>query len=108
MSTDWARYSTPHETRGRARRQPPSAYGVISLLVAAVQSIPLQWVRHSPIFHDPEDPEIPNNRAHTDVIGPKSKYETGDRILSTEIRNRFQEIASWEIAPNEPAADEDR
>jgi hypothetical protein len=105
MSTDWSRYATPQETRGRSRRNPPSAYGVIALPVGSVRAIPLQRVEHAPIFHDPEDPEQPNNRAHADVVGPKSKDETGDRLLSTEIRNRFQELAVWVIPPDDPATE---
>jgi hypothetical protein len=105
MSTDWSRYATPEETRRRGRRHPPSANGVVSLRVGSVRAIPLQRVEHTPIFRDPEDPDHPNNRSHCDVLGPKSKDETGDRILSTEIRNRFQSLAIWEIAPDASGAE---
>jgi hypothetical protein len=105
MSTDWSRYATPQETRKRARKRPPSMYGVISLSVGKVRTIPFQRDKHTPIFNAPEDPDNPNNRAHTDVLGPKSKDETGDRRLSTEIRNRFQEISVWEIYPDDPVAE---
>jgi hypothetical protein len=61
MSTDWERYSTPEETRQRARK--PQDNAVISLLAGEVRRIPDQIVRHAP---------LPENRAHTDVIGEKT------------------------------------
>lgn len=107
MSTDWDRYATPAKTRRGAKKRPPSDFGVISLSVARVRTVPLQRDEHSPIFNDPEDPDVPNNPAHTDVLGPKSKDETGDRRISTEIRNRFQAIAVWEIRPSDPVEERD-
>lgn len=127
MSTDWCRYSSPHETRMRATSKPPDSYAVISLVVAKVRTIPKQRVQHTPIFIEPRHPE--NNRAHTDAFGPKSDKELGriereaaghtegsaaltlleQEILSirlkreaTAIRNMFQAYASWEILPGAP------
>src|SRR5215213_5673706 len=48
MSTDWSEYSTPAETRDRARSSPPEENGVISLSVAAVRGLYRQQVEHSP------------------------------------------------------------
>lgn len=76
MSTDWAKYSTPMETRNRASRN-PGRNGVVSLHVGLVRAIP-QVVRHSPIAA---------NRAHSDVVGEKS----------TEARAMLRRIATWEV-----------
>jgi hypothetical protein len=70
MSTDWSRYSTPEESRQRARE--PAVNGVVELSVTDVRGIPEQTVVHTPIQNHP-DPGIPDNRAHTDVIGPKEE-----------------------------------
>jgi hypothetical protein len=64
MSTDWAKYSTPEETRQRARS--PDRNAVVSLGVGAVRAIPGQEVVHTP------DTER-RNRAHTDVFGDKDE-----------------------------------
>lgn len=61
LSTNWSRYSSPEETRSQAR-QAPENYGVLGMNVGAVRAIPHQVVRHTP---------LPENRAHTDVLGPK-------------------------------------
>jgi len=61
MSTDWDRYSTPEETRQRARA--PSDNAVIALVVGQVRTVPGQTVEHAP---------LPDNRAHTNVMGEKS------------------------------------
>lgn len=62
MSTDWEKYSTPEESRARART--PADNAIVSLLTGGVRKIPPLRVEHSP------DPEL-NNRAHTDVFGNK-------------------------------------
>ena len=68
MSTDWSRYSTPQESRQRARD--PAVNGVIEMTVADVRAIPDQVVEHTPIQDHP-DPNVRDNRAHADVFGPK-------------------------------------
>jgi hypothetical protein len=80
---------------------------VISLRVSDVLTIDSQRVKHTPIFNWPEDPTNPNNRAHTDVFGPKSKSEAGSKVRSTEIRNRFIGIAHWVILPDDLVEIED-
>jgi hypothetical protein len=75
MSTDWSRYSTPQETRERAKD--PAINGVIEMTVGDVLAIPTtpkQKVLHTPIQNHP-NPEIKDNRAHTDVLGPKDDNE---------------------------------
>ena len=79
MSTDWDRYSTPEETRGRARQ--PGDNAVIAMNVGQVRTIPGQTVRHSPIFGHPD---LPNNRAHTDVLGSKEQ-DPETRVLFRRI-----------------------
>src|SRR6266566_296830 len=59
MSTDWARYSTPEQTRNRARK--PELNGVVQMGVGVVREIDALIVEHTP------DEEV-DNRAHTDVI----------------------------------------
>ncbi len=60
MSTDWDKYSTPEETRQRARV--PNENAVIAFVVREVRGIPGQSVEHAP---------LPENRAHTNVTGEK-------------------------------------
>lgn len=79
MSTDWEKYATPEECRGRART--PSDNAVIQLKVADVRDIPCQVVEHTPI-NDPLGMPPNVNRAHTDVFGDKD----------TEVRLRYLQI----------------
>lgn len=73
MSTDWDKYSTPEETRQRARV--PFDNIVIRLKVGAVRTLPEQLVKHTPNREN-------NNRAHTDVFGRKT----------TQVREKFMQI----------------
>jgi hypothetical protein len=84
MSTDWEKYSTPEETRQRARRN-PADYGVLRMECRLVRSVP-QAVEHSP-------DSLRNNRAHTNVIGEKSP----------EVRLKLSRISGWAI----PVPDQD-
>lgn len=102
MSTDWDRYATADSTRRGSPRRPASDYGVVSFSVVGVRAIPGQTVIQSPINHDPAAPDLPNNRAHTDVFGPKSKGDVADKILLVEISNRFRVLACWQIRPDAP------
>lgn len=80
MSTDWQKYASPIETRGRG--VVPAENGVVSLLVGGVRSLP-QVVEHSP---------TDSNRAHADVVGDKTP----------EVRIKLRRLAVWEI-PVKPA-----
>lgn len=62
MSTDWSRYSTPEQTRHRRRK--PQENLVVQMEVKQVRGISGQSVEHSP---------LPENRAHTDVLGEKNE-----------------------------------
>ena len=82
MSTEWARYSTPDETRSRGRV--PADNGVVKMHVGTVRGLPNQTVVHTP---------EKTNRAHTDVLGEKDE----------EVRLKFCRICSWVIdSPHTP------
>ena len=77
MSTDWSKYSTPEETR--LRHKMPEANGVIQLQVG--ESASSRAARRAA--------PLPDNRAHTDVIGEKD----------VEARLSLYRIAQWAIVP---------
>jgi len=87
MSVDWAKYSTPNETRQRARRD-PLENAVISLAVAKIRNIKNLDVQHTP-HRTPESP----NRAHCDVVGMP---DPGEDL--TEVRAALGDIALVVIA----------
>jgi hypothetical protein len=73
MSTNWSKYSSPEETRQRARS--PSENAVIQMMTGEVRAVPGQSVVHTP--------DLPTrNRAHTDVTGEKTP----------EVRIRFSRV----------------
>lgn len=82
MSTDWAKYSTPAETRNRGA-QSPDKYEVIKMIVGDVRKIPEQSVRHTPSN---------NNDAHTTIFGPKDSNHPEYRIMFTRVATLLQEI----------------
>ena len=83
MSTDWEKYSTPRETRARAKK--PAKNAVVSLIASKVAEVPGQRVEHTP------DIEL-HNRAHTDVFGEKDE----------EVRVKLRRIANTVIAFDTP------
>lgn len=102
MSTDWSEYSTPEATRDRALSSLPEDNGVICLNVVGVRELYKQQVEHSPWYQNPEDPKAPNNRAHTDIIGPKSPKEVSgadERIAVLSVRASLVELSYWAIDP---------
>lgn len=99
MSTDWSKYCRPWETQQRAMRRPPADYGVITLNVGMVRRIPLQTVEHDPVFNEPEDPLQPNNRAHTNVLGPKSHKEPGGDVKIRALYIAVFRSCGWAIDP---------
>jgi hypothetical protein len=91
MSTDWDKYSTPQETRKRAKN--PLDNAVIALSVGEVRRIPNQEVIHSPVHADlTAEPPILANRSHTDVTG----------IKDTEARLKFSRIYTMAVELDEP------
>jgi hypothetical protein len=88
MSVDWDKYSTPDETRQRARR--PSENAVISMEVISIRAIQGLVVVHEPIQENTFDSQgnpLASNRSHSNVIGEKD----------TERRLKLSRIYSWEI-----------
>jgi hypothetical protein len=83
MSTDWQKYSTPQETRLRARK--PQDNAVIQMVGGKVREIPNQRVAHTP-------DRANNNRAHTDVFGEKNP----------ETRIKFSRICQVIISLDAP------
>jgi len=63
MSVNWERYATAEETKQQARlvNKDPTNYAVVSAIVIRIREIDALRVEHTP---------IPNNRAHSDVLGP--------------------------------------
>lgn len=95
-SCDWDKYSTPEQTRALLAFQPkpsggfktPEDYFILKLLVKDILEFILsQKVEHAPIQNQPP---LPDNRAHSHIIGEK-----GD----VEVRLKFLEICEWAIAP---------
>lgn len=95
-SSDWNKYSTPEETRQRLAQQPkqsggfkkPDDYCVLQLSVRIIRTeIPSQTIEHDPIQNDQV---LPDNRAHTKIIGDKDP----------EVRLKFVDIYEWVIPPD--------
>jgi hypothetical protein len=82
MSTDWEKYATPDQTKGRAKE--PQDNAVISMVAGDVRRVPRQSIEHDP---------QPENRAHTEVAGEKDKKK------NPEARVKFSRIWKWEIRP---------
>ena len=78
MSTDWEKYSTPDQSRGRARK--PELNGLIALRVG-----PLRNDVHQEVVHSPDEER--DNRSHTDVRGRKGPEE----------RLKLLRLAVWAI-----------
>ncbi len=88
MSTDWNKYSTAEQTRGRAAT--PSNNGVIHLPVSGMRLIEGLSVEHDPVckkFRAANGRWIQPNRAHTEVFGEKNEQR----------RLRLSRIFQWEI-----------
>jgi hypothetical protein len=99
LSSDWAKYSTPIETKERVGKQlkhnsenfkNANDYGVLQLNVGVLRSEDYkQKIEHDPIFNDPDVLGVPNNQAHSIIIGEKDE----------EVRLKMQGISSWIIEP---------
>jgi hypothetical protein len=79
MSNDWSKYSTPQETKNRAKKNPENN-GVLSMKVENIRSISNQIVIHAP---------FPENRSHTHIMGEKKEKQL----------IYFDRIWAWEIEP---------
>lgn len=78
MSTDWSRYSTPEESRQRAKK--PAENGVVEFAAGGARAVGLT------VIHAPDRER--NNRAHTVV--------TGD-LKATEVRLKMLRELKWRI-----------
>ncbi len=96
MSTDWSRYTTLEETRMRPRDK-KARYGVARIKAGEVAKVPDQYVRHDPIFVAVDSPE--NNRAHTNIKGPKNRDDGLHRPSREAIRLRFAALFDVIIEP---------
>jgi hypothetical protein len=79
LSVDWSEYSTPKDTRLRAKK--PEDNGVLSFSVKSLREIPLA------VIHKPT-----TNYAHSIIVGipPRKPSDLG-------IRVRLRRICKWEI-----------
>lgn len=99
MSVDWGKYSTPLETRNRARKSPPSDYAVIGMITRDIRAIDGLVVEHDPIqenSHDENGDPIEPNRAHSEIVGISSTSAE----KKTERRLKLSRIWHWEIRLN--------
>jgi hypothetical protein len=74
ISVDWAKYSTPEQTRAGSPRKSADQYGVVQLIAGEVRGIHSLEVIHAP---------VPGNRAHSNIIGAKD----------TEVRKKLRDLA---------------
>lgn len=110
MSTDWSKYATPTETRGRGGR--PEQNGVVSLSVSEVRALQDQDVVHTPSWLQEGVCTSGDNRAHADVTGPKkpqdvpsSDHEARHRTQFVKTRYLLRKICDWEILPESPVTE---
>ncbi|MGI0108317.1 hypothetical protein [Salinimicrobium sp. WS361] len=104
LSSDWSKYCTPHSSRALIGKQKkrkdgtyknPSSFFIWSLRVENVRNDinPNQEVKHDPVYNDPEDDYVPNNRAHSIIIGEKP-------VNNAEFRVGMLKIGQWAIEPD--------
>ncbi len=84
ISVDWSKYSTPNESRQRAKD--PSQNGIIQIGVQAILSFRSLSVVHAP---------IQENRAHANILG----MHNCSKVDQTDIRKRLARIAQWALKP---------
>jgi hypothetical protein len=75
MSVDWEKYSTPTQTRNRAKEAEKN--GIVSFVAGKVREIPQQ------VEHTPSD----DSRAHSEIIGEETP----------KVRLKLMRIFRWEI-----------
>jgi hypothetical protein len=85
MSTDWEKYSTPEESRRRAKT--PEDNGIVHFISGKLRSLNLS------VKHAPQN----DNRAHTDVKGNNCPIEK-----DVEIRLKLLDEIKWNIYPDKP------
>lgn len=76
MSCDWDRYSTPEQTKQRAKK--PELNGVLQFRAGDINGVPNQRLEHDP---------VDDNQAHSQVFGEKTP----------EVRLKFKRLCKWII-----------
>ncbi|MGH7902399.1 MAG: hypothetical protein ACRENZ_11755, partial [Thermodesulfobacteriota bacterium] len=89
MSTDWGKYSTPNESRKRARK--PEDNGIVHFISGKLRNLNLS-VKHAPTN---------DNKAHTNVKGNDTPIEQDE-----ELRLKLLDEIEWDIYPDEPLVSE--
>jgi hypothetical protein len=99
LSCDWSKYSTPEETNSRIGLQykagttifkNPALFGVVAFDAGTLRTEEYnQQVEHDPIFNNPAIEGIPNNQAHSIIIGEKDE----------ETRLKMVDMSEWVIPP---------
>ncbi|HVA18425.1 MAG TPA: hypothetical protein VMV59_12005 [Candidatus Dormibacteraeota bacterium] len=87
MSVDWEKYSTPEETKNRAKQ--PADNAVVKLSAAGIRAIQPLRVEHTP--------DYPENRSHSDVFD----MPTDESLV--EVRVRLLRITDV-VIPTTPTA----
>lgn len=72
LSTDWAKYASPEDTRSRSQSSPPGRNAVVAFVVGDIRDIGFD-VAHEPIMPTLDDPF--GNQAHTEVSAQVSSVE---------------------------------
>ncbi|XHR95226.1 hypothetical protein ACFJIV_00480 [Mucilaginibacter sp. UC70_90] len=85
LSCDWNKYSTPEKTRrligkqykhGSKEFKNQKEFFICQLKVAGLLDLdPEQSFEHDPIFYFPKKKGVPNNRAHSLIIGKKTEKD---------------------------------
>ena len=85
LSCDWNKYSTPEKTRNLISKQyvfnstkfkNEKEYFICQLVVKKLFDLdPKQSFEHDPVFNFPEKKGLPNNRAHSLIIGKKDEKD---------------------------------
>ena len=102
LSSDWSKYCSPQSARALIGKQKkfdgtfkkPELFFMWELNVGKIRKVnPTQSVQHDPVENKPELDGLPNNRAHSIIIGDKpinnaefrvSLYKAGDWIIKPE------------------------
>ena len=104
LSSDWSKYCTPQSSResiGNQKKRKDGTYKdsslfyIWSLRVEKVRNDinPSQEIKHDPVYNNPEDEYIPNNRAHSIIVGDKP-------INNAEFRVGMLKFGKWAIGPD--------
>lgn len=104
LSSDWSKYCTPKTSReliGLQKKRDgtlknPSLFYIWEMNVGEIRKDinPTQSVNHAPIYNSPTIDGLPNNRAHSIIIGEKPTN-------NAEFRVGLYKIGNWAIAPKE-------